>query len=109
MSDHDLHDRGLAFDLETIFDRRHALKLFAGAGLATLIGCGSDETSTSGGATPTATATASADCETIPGETAGPYPGDGSNGPNVLTESGIVRDDIARASATRAAPPRAWR
>jgi len=30
----------------------------------------------------------------IPEETAGPYPGDGSNGPNVLTESGIVRKDI---------------
>jgi protocatechuate 3,4-dioxygenase beta subunit len=27
-------------------------------------------------------------------ETAGPYPGDGSNGANVLTESGIVRRDI---------------
>jgi protocatechuate 3,4-dioxygenase beta subunit len=27
-------------------------------------------------------------------ETAGPYPGDGSNGPNVLSESGIVRRDI---------------
>ncbi|HEU4909697.1 MAG TPA: intradiol ring-cleavage dioxygenase, partial [Propionibacteriaceae bacterium] len=30
----------------------------------------------------------------IPEETAGPYPGDGSNGANVLTESGIVRRDI---------------
>jgi hypothetical protein len=30
----------------------------------------------------------------IPDETAGPYPGDGSNGPNVLTESGVVRSDI---------------
>jgi protocatechuate 3,4-dioxygenase beta subunit len=30
----------------------------------------------------------------IPEETAGPYPGDGSNGVNVLTESGIVRSDI---------------
>jgi hypothetical protein len=30
----------------------------------------------------------------IPDETAGPYPGDGPNGPNVLTESGIVRRDI---------------
>ena len=30
----------------------------------------------------------------IPEETAGPYPGDGSNGVNVLTESGIVRQDI---------------
>jgi protocatechuate 3,4-dioxygenase beta subunit len=35
-----------------------------------------------------------ANCEVIPEETAGPYPGDGSNGPNVLTESGIVRCDI---------------
>lgn len=34
-------------------------------------------------------------CESvIPEETAGPYPGDGSNGPNVLTESGVVREDI---------------
>jgi protocatechuate 3,4-dioxygenase beta subunit len=31
---------------------------------------------------------------TIPQETAGPYPGDGSNGPNALTQSGIVRSDI---------------
>ncbi len=29
-----------------------------------------------------------------PEETAGPFPGDGSNGPNALTESGIVRSDI---------------
>ena len=33
-------------------------------------------------------------CETIPSETAGPYPGDGSNGPDVLSESGVVRSDI---------------
>jgi protocatechuate 3,4-dioxygenase beta subunit len=32
----------------------------------------------------------------IPQETAGPFPGDGSNGVNVLTESGIVRGDITR-------------
>ena len=30
----------------------------------------------------------------IPEETAGPYPGDGSNGVNVLSESGIVRSDL---------------
>ena len=33
-------------------------------------------------------------CSTIPEETAGPYPGDGSNGVNVLTQDGIVRSDI---------------
>lgn len=45
--------------------------------------------------TETATSTA-ATCTTeeIPSETAGPYPGDGSNGPDALTESGIVRRDI---------------
>jgi protocatechuate 3,4-dioxygenase beta subunit len=30
----------------------------------------------------------------IPEETAGPYPGDGSNGPDVLGETGVVRSDI---------------
>jgi protocatechuate 3,4-dioxygenase beta subunit len=30
----------------------------------------------------------------IPQETAGPFPGDGSNGPNVLAASGVVRQDI---------------
>jgi protocatechuate 3,4-dioxygenase beta subunit len=33
-------------------------------------------------------------CTTIPEETAGPYPGDGSNGANALVLSGIVRSDI---------------
>ena len=30
----------------------------------------------------------------IPEETAGPYPGDGSNGPNALRTTGVVRSDI---------------
>ena len=30
----------------------------------------------------------------MPEETAGPFPGDGSNGPNILAESGVVRSDI---------------
>ena len=34
------------------------------------------------------------DPDAIPEETAGPYPGDGSNGPNVLTLDGVVRQDI---------------
>ncbi len=43
-------------------------------------------------ATPSSAAT---DASTaIDEETAGPYPGDGSNGKNVLTQSGIVRRDI---------------
>ena len=37
---------------------------------------------------------AASSVEAVPEETGGPYPGDGSNGPNVLVESGIVRQDI---------------
>ena len=33
-------------------------------------------------------------CERIPEETAGPFPGDGSIGPNVLEQAGVVRSDI---------------
>ncbi len=36
----------------------------------------------------------------IPGETAGPFPGDGSNGPNVLAASGVVRQDITPSFGT---------
>jgi protocatechuate 3,4-dioxygenase beta subunit len=36
----------------------------------------------------------------IPQETAGPYPGDGSNGPNVLEASGVVRQDITASFGT---------
>jgi protocatechuate 3,4-dioxygenase beta subunit len=106
----DDHDRGLAFDLSTLMQRRRALKLIAGAGLVALVGCGSDDdaastastssTTTAGASGPGSTGgsetTAGSDGESsaIPEETAGPYPGDGSNGPNVLTENGIVRSDI---------------
>ncbi len=44
--------------------------------------------------TATATAATTDSLTPIPEETAGPYPGDGSNGVNVLTQSGIVRSDI---------------
>ena len=33
-------------------------------------------------------------CSEIPSETARPYPGDGSNGANVLNRTGVVRNDI---------------
>jgi len=81
----DDHDRGLAYDLSTLLARRRVLGLVAGAGLASLVGCDSD-----------ATAGTTAACTEIPDETAGPYPADGSNGPDVLTQSGIVRRDIRK-------------
>lgn len=110
-----LHSRSLG--------RRNMLGLFGGLGVAAIAaGCGADSGRTSGTiTTSSASATPSdrpappggggppsgvpggdsggdsgvevADGE-IPEETAGPYPGDGSNGPNVLTESGVVRSDI---------------
>lgn len=46
--------------------------------------------------TPTTDAAPSGDCELVPEETAGPFPGDGSNGPDVLSEAGVVRSDITK-------------
>ncbi|GAB3814701.1 intradiol ring-cleavage dioxygenase [Tessaracoccus terricola] len=93
--DEDLEDQGLAFDVGTLLGRRRVLGLI-GAGAATvgLAACGvdsaADATETpSGGVT-----TSAGGLGEIPDETAGPYPGDGSNGPDVLEESGIVRSDI---------------
>jgi protocatechuate 3,4-dioxygenase beta subunit len=80
------HDLGLAHDLPLITRRRVVGVILGGAGAALLAACG--------GSTPAATPTAAADG--IPEETAGPYPGDGSNGPNVLSESGVVRSDITK-------------
>ncbi|MFD1243244.1 intradiol ring-cleavage dioxygenase [Arthrobacter ulcerisalmonis] len=110
---HPNHDRGLEFDLSTMMSRR-SLGLFLGAGgaVAALAAC--TPASTSGTATSTAAASATATATTsatatasptltraiaecgveIPEETAGPYPGDGSNGPNALEASGVVRQDI---------------
>jgi protocatechuate 3,4-dioxygenase beta subunit len=91
------HDRGLVYDLATL-DRRQMLQLlgFGGvsAALVTLAGCmpaGSTASATASAADPT---TVGASCAVIPEETAGPFPGDGSNGPNVLDQSGVVRSDI---------------
>lgn len=108
--DDDLHDRGLAFDLRTLaeraslaarlptrLERRGALKLLAGAaGGLVLVACGSDSSSSSGTTTSSTSTTAAqgSSGDPIPEETGGPYPADGTNGPNVLTESGVVRSDI---------------
>jgi protocatechuate 3,4-dioxygenase beta subunit len=61
-------------------------------------------TTASASATPSASPTltrAIAECGVeIPQETAGPYPGDGSNGPNALEASGVVRKDITSSFGT---------
>jgi protocatechuate 3,4-dioxygenase beta subunit len=95
--DEDIFDQGLAFDLETLVDRRRMLKLFGVtgvmAGLA-LVGCGSSTDGTGASSSASSGSTAGSDCAIVPEETAGPYPADGSNGPDVLAQSGIVRKDI---------------
>ena len=112
----DDHDLGLAHDLRMLerqaHPRRRALSWLAGAGTLALLGCGgggSDGTtsttttgstdSTGTGSTGTTTTGSVGSCSVIPEETAGPYPGDGSNTSggslaNALALSGIVRSDI---------------
>ena len=120
MHTHD-HDHGLAHDLNTMLKRRRSLLwLAAGAAVAPLLACGgggdddgTSTTSTTGDSSSTGSSGTST-CSVIPEETAGPYPGDGSNSNssgvvNVLTLSGIVRSDIrtsiAGASGTAAGVP----
>lgn len=124
-------DRGLAYDLGRMMARRRALTLLGGAGLGVVLAaCGgsgsSTATSTTDGSTSTTTSTSdggqaggpggaptggdgsgsssgSGDPDAIPEETAGPYPGDGSNGPDVLLEDGVVRSDITSSFGTGSA------
>ncbi len=108
------HDLGLAHDLprlgRTGMARRGLLGLAGGLGLAAVAGCAVDSTTSSSSSSGSSAAgppnggpgqppadggsTVTVAEGEIPEETAGPYPGDGSNGPNVLTESGVVRSDI---------------
>lgn len=124
---HPNHDRGLEFDLSTLLSRRRSLGLLFGAGTAAALaactpGTGGGSASPSSIATASATATATesttaaaspsasststvtrafAECGVeIPEETLGPYPGDGSNGPNVLEATGVVRRDIRSSFGT---------
>jgi protocatechuate 3,4-dioxygenase beta subunit len=115
------HDLGLSHDLPIIVERerrslgrRGLLGIMGGVGAVALVGCAEDSTSGSGTTTAAASSTAPQDGPPsgapgggtgdgssvdiaggeIPEETAGPFPGDGSNGANVLSESGVVRSDL---------------
>ena len=107
---HDDHDEfgGIERDLPRLIDRRRAMWLVGGGlGAVALASCGSSVTkaasstttvlagpsssTTSGGGSDVA---ATGSCTKIPSETAGPFPGDGTNGPDVLTQTGVVRRDI---------------
>jgi protocatechuate 3,4-dioxygenase beta subunit len=106
MANIDLYDLGLRADLNmllrTPLSRRRLLALGAASVAATLTGCGLRGPGGRGGppqgdASPTKTSADGA-CATPPGETAGPYPADGSNASgqtlNVLAKSGIVRANL---------------
>jgi protocatechuate 3,4-dioxygenase beta subunit len=109
------HDLGLAHDLARLeagrLQRRQALAWFAAvAGSASslgLVACGGggsegSSSSSNGGSSSGSTGSGGSNnsaCPLIPEETAGPYPGDGSNSANgsianALALSGIVRRDI---------------
>ena len=91
--DSDHQDGGLIQDLALLrarLPRRELLRLALGASLLPLLGCGAE--ASEGGS--------DGACTRLPTETAGPYPGDGSNGPNVLTQSGVVRSDIRSSVGT---------
>lgn len=69
-------DASLSETLHVLNERRRFVALLGGLGFATLL------------------PHPAVACTLINRETEGPYPGDGTNGPNVLTQSGIVRSDI---------------
>jgi protocatechuate 3,4-dioxygenase beta subunit len=77
--------------------RRRSLRLFGlGAAAVGLAACSPSTSATSPSSTSASSTSApsAGAAGEIPDETAGPYPGDGSNGPDVLEQSGIVRSDI---------------
>jgi protocatechuate 3,4-dioxygenase beta subunit len=106
MDSRDLFDLGLQADLAMVrqspLTRREVLKLGLVGISALLAGC-QPATAISTSISPTTESTTSCP-DTIPGETAGPYPADGSNASNqtlnALALSGIVRSDIRTSLGT---------
>lgn len=99
------HDRGLSHDLPRILEqglaRRRLFGILGGVSAAAVVSaCASDadpSTTSTAASTPGSDETSGSldtSAGEIPEETAGPYPGDGSNGVNVLNQSGVVRSDI---------------
>lgn len=98
------HPHGLTHDLDTLArqmsERRNALRWLAAGACASLaplslVACGGGSDDESGD---TVSTSSDGNCSTIPRETAGPYPADGTTASNqrlnALTLSGIVRSDI---------------
>jgi protocatechuate 3,4-dioxygenase beta subunit len=91
----DDHDRGLCHDLEVLsarVSRRQLLHWAGGMSLVPLLGCQS--TTATSGSSPLPRPAPGTACADVPEETAGPFPGDGSNGVDALAMTGITRSDI---------------
>jgi protocatechuate 3,4-dioxygenase beta subunit len=80
----DLLATGAALDRRKLL--RVAARLGASFGALSLLGCSDSSTGVDNNP--------QGSCTRIPQETAGPFPGEGSNGPNVLNQTGVVRSDI---------------
>lgn len=93
----DPEDQGLIFDMSTIenrLSRRKLLGIFGlGVGTAALAACAPSTSSTTS-ASSAAPSSRTEQLTEMNTETAGPYPGDGSNGPDVLEKVGVERSDI---------------
>lgn len=97
--DEEVVDQGLQFDVVTLLNRRQIVGVL-GMGVVSL---GLAACTTGGGSSSSATGSAASGSNSsgeIPDETAGPFPGDGSNGPDALEQSGIVRSDIRSSFGT---------
>lgn len=100
MSETHDHDLGLQHDLRVLIGRRRALGLLGSAAAAGLVAaCDSLPGMPGAQADVVGVSPSGAECVADPEETAGPYPGDGSNEAhgtlvNVLEDSGVVREDI---------------
>ena len=119
--DHDDHG-GLSRDMPHLLERRQALRWMGGVSLAGILAActggdgvttliGGESTTSTAAATPTDTAAATSTTMTpltsqavsdttavpgaeIPDEAGGPFPADGTNGPNVLTDGAVLKSDI---------------
>lgn len=80
------------------------LGVFGGLALIPIVGCGDNRDAVPDAATGSdgngPDGGGSSTCSAIPSETAGPFPGDGTNGANALALSGIVRSDIRSSVGT---------
>jgi protocatechuate 3,4-dioxygenase beta subunit len=108
MDSHNVFDLGLPADLSmwmrTPLARRKLLRMGA-AGIGVLLaGCGRGPGGPPGFASEPTKTSANGACVSLPGETNGPFPADGSNASNqtlnVLTASGIVRSDVRTSLGT---------